>query len=1058
MSKFFILMMMAVAAGWAQQVNPCGSQPTSGTNSACINPLPTRQFGQPNLQSPIISVAPNLVEGRELHQPFAIAFDTSVTPPILYVVDTSNNRILAYQNPYSLANCGLANPTCGFANMAIGPGNLQYTLPGGPGNPGSNTGLYAPTSAAVDSNGNLYVMDSGNNRILRFPVPFKQTGAVLVTDLVIGQTTFNSGNTPNMGLPAPSAQSLYLYNGGTLFQGSMTIEPATGDLWVTDPGNNRALRYPTSQLVANTKLPAADLVVGQTNFTTGSQPQTPPNSLQQLLTTALFQPTGITFDSKDRLYIADGISNNFYRVLVYVPGFGIGMQATRVLGLIFQLSNQTTAPTFPNNYALGEPVGLFTTGENLWVCDAGWNRVVEYDIFENWPAAPTYVYGQPLNQQISPPMLNVLGQADFTHGMANSGQATPGSGTVQSPFGGAVNGTDLWIADTGNNRVLDFPEQTGATYTTASRVVGQLTFSYNGPNLIEGREVNFSTGFGGGGIAVDHNSSPPHVYIADTANNRILCYENLYSVGQNSAAQADLVIGQNGPSDYYEWLYNYPSNDPTTMSATGLSLPTDVLVDPQGNLWVADFGNGRVLRFPAPFSQPSGTNLQPNLVLGQFGFSGTPITSASSETMYGPFGLAMFSNGSLAVSDALLNRVLVFTKPSGGDFENSQAASSVLGQQNFTSSTASITNAGLNSPRHLATDSSDRLYVADTGNSRLAIWDGTQTGNTGSDFALQLQGFNQPQGVRVSSITGEVWLADSNNLKLYRLPEYDSLILETSPTTYPITSEIQTQTAPVAVELDDNDNVIIAETANRVTFYYAALAYQNSANFNLNPLAPGMLAVLGRYGNNFNFTQTVASVPLQTTLSDIQVLVNGVAAPIGWEIGTYILFQVPSSMPTSGTVTIVVQHQSTGQIIGTTSAQMAPFNPGFYATGGSGQLAATNPDGSANSAGNPVARGQQIVFYLTGAGAFSGVTDGTIPSSPVDTSVQPQILASAYGGQVPASDIKYSGTSFYPGVWQINFLVDDTFAPGENVITVLMNGVTASEGPFGPIQVYFYAK
>ena len=44
-------------------------------------------------------------------------------------------------------------------------------------------------------------------------------------------------------------------------------------------------------------------------------------------------------------------------------------------------------------------------------------------------------------------------------------------------------------------------------------------------------------------------------------------------------------------------------------------------VDDSGNLWVADSGNGRVLRFPAPFSVAAGTTQTADMVLGQSSFT-----------------------------------------------------------------------------------------------------------------------------------------------------------------------------------------------------------------------------------------------------------------------------------------------------------------------------------------------------------------------------------------------------------------------------------------------------
>jgi uncharacterized protein (TIGR03437 family) len=1076
MLKFYLLIAAFAATVWGQF--NCGD-----TLSACLNSSPSREFGQPALLPSLNSVAPNLVEGRELFQPFAVAFDTSVTPNILYIVDTGNSRVLGYQNPSNLTPCGAGSSLpCGKADVVIGPrpGDFTTTLPGGPNaiSPAVSTGFSGPTSAAVDASGNLYVLDAGNNRILRFPAPFKQNGALWLTDLVIGQRTIVSGAQPNQGQPTPTASSLYFSNGSLLSCG-LAIEPATGALWVTDPGNNRVLRFPASQLAANTSLPQADLVIGQTNFTTQQVPTPPPNTQAQLVNTSTYQPGGIAFDASDRLYVSDGQSG-FFRVLFFNGGYSTGMAATRLLGLVFQLPSPAPLVTFPNQYALANPVGLTTVGNHLWVADAGQSRVVEYDVPENWPAPPTTAPGQPpTTAQISPPMIAVIGQNSLTvattglvcpvSSCPNKGQARPGNGTVYSPFGIASNGTDLWVADTFNNRVLDFP-QSGGTYSTASRLAGQVDFPYNSANLIEGREVNFprtasvaNLPLAGGGIAIDHNSNPPHLYIADTANNRILCFNSAFG----SPTHADLVLGQ---TDFYSSLFNSPLNDPGTMTPGGLNLPTDVAVDANGNLWVADAGNGRVLRFPAPFSQPAGTQIMPTVVLGQLGFAGTPIRDASIETMAAPFGLAIFSTGALAVSDLSLNRILIFKVAPGGDFQNSQSASIVLGQGDFNSNTPSNSSAGLYSPRHIAVDTSDRLYVADGANNRLVVFNGAANLSNGSGSALQLPFFNGPQGVKVSRLSGEVWLTDTNGQRVYRLPEYDTLIIKSTPTSFPTTGQLATQTQPIAVELDNSDNLLVSELANRVTFFYPALAWQNAANFNSQPLSPGQLALLYRWGAGYNFSSLAASPPLQSSLGDVQVLVNGVPAPIYFLAGGAISFQVPSSAPISGTASFVVQHASTGEILGASSVPMAPFNPGFFADGANGisgiGLAASNNwingsfsgiNGPSNAI--PANNTNFISFYLTGGGPFPGVPDGQIPALTVPTSIRPQILSvDGWAGLVPDDQITYSGSSFFPGVWQINFLVSNKYAPGTHIIAVTMNGTASNVGPSGTIQVYFVSK
>ncbi len=93
----------------------------------------------------------------------------------------------------------------------------------------------------------------------------------------------------------------------------------------------------------------------------------------------------------------------------------------------------------------------------------------------------------------------------------------------------------MWIVDQGNNRVVASRARVAGVYTTASKVIGQTDFIYSTANLIVGSEIwiNF-----GGGVAIDSTSTPPHLYIADTRNNRILGFNNAYSV-ESSFRHAD---------------------------------------------------------------------------------------------------------------------------------------------------------------------------------------------------------------------------------------------------------------------------------------------------------------------------------------------------------------------------------------------------------------------------------------------------------------------------------------------------------------------------------------
>src|SRR5579871_6772758 len=142
MKKLYLSLTLTAVLG-------CAQSPT-------INDTPTRQFGQATLQFPLTSIAPNLVEGRELNSPLSIAFDKSANPAILYVADTGNNRVLAFKNPNNMTPCTINRAfPCGAADLVIGQHDMSGTLPGGPSGQnesGLSSGFDSPQSIAVDAN------------------------------------------------------------------------------------------------------------------------------------------------------------------------------------------------------------------------------------------------------------------------------------------------------------------------------------------------------------------------------------------------------------------------------------------------------------------------------------------------------------------------------------------------------------------------------------------------------------------------------------------------------------------------------------------------------------------------------------------------------------------------------------------------------------------------------------------------------------------------------------------------------------------------------------------
>lgn len=1004
--------------------------PSRSSSQVLLNQTPTRAIGQPSL----LNGSANLVEGREFNNPLGIALDTSVTPPALYVADTFNNRVLGFRNAKAFANGQKAD-------IVLGQIDFVSATPQGPGVPGGrSTGFYIPTGLVVDAKGNLFVVDTGNNRILRFPTPFTQT--TQFPDLAIGQTSFNT-KAPNTG--GASEKTLNFVIGGQAAAAYIAMD-TTGNLWVADAGNNRVLRYPAALLGANAVSgPAADIVIGQVDFL-----GTAVNSSYSPTFLNGFQvPTGIAFDNDGRLYVEESSASARGRILIYNPPFATGMAATRLLGVI--TAAVTPQPPVISEQQLGiSPGGIFVLNNGVAAADPSNNRILVF------PPVSQFNVNNPNTQQA----VGVIGQTNFSVGFSNQNQPETAADRLSGPQMAAATDTEVYIVDSGNNRVIVVP-YSGNTFSPATRVLGQDQFYLNSPNLVEGREFRFISGsFGStGGIVADYKSNPPHLYVADTYNNRILGFKDLRTA--TFGTRADIVIGQ---PDFQRTLRNYPSNSPFTPTASGLYDPIGLALDGAGNLYVADAGNGRVLRFPVPFANPQ-ILPEADLVLGQRSFTGPTITDASSATMSAPTGLAFtglnagVENG-LLVSDQLHNRVLFF-QGSSKSFTNGMAATNVFGQSNFTNTSASASaDNRFQGPRGISSDVDDRLYVADTGNNRIAIFNRAPAAGPDPRPAQVLAttataAVTTPSSVFVNKLTNEIWVASSGTGLMLRYPQFNDLALLGGSPNFAIGDG---GASPLALTQDAFGDLYTLDTANRVIINFPGLTILNAANFVVNrPLAPGTIASLFGFPNQFTTkTESAAVVPLPTSIQNVQVLVNGKASPLYYLGTNQINFQVPMSTPSSGTADVLVQRTDTGQILGNFPMAMDVASPAiFTATGtGQGQVAALNQDGTVNGPTNAATNGSVVTFFGTGQGVVPNAPpDGTPTPGALPTPYTPQVIigTNLTNNPVPASYVQYSGLApGLVGVWQVNVKIPDEVAPTSvtavTPVVFVVSGVT-SNGP-----------
>jgi hypothetical protein len=190
----------------------------------------------------------------------------------------------------------------------------------------------------------------------------------------------------------------------------------------------------------------------------------------------------------------------------------------------------------------------------------------------------------------------------------------------------------------------------------------------------------------------------------------------------------------------------------------GFNTPVAVELDTiNQRLFVADSANNRVLVYNTDVNNNL-VDRNPDYVLGQTGFF-TAVSPVTSSTFSSISGLLYDGVGNrLFVSDGPANRVLVFDVDI---ITNGESATGVLGQADFTSSSAGTTQNSLSSPLHLAHDvTRNYLYVTDLNNNRVMVFNVVtvsngenainvigQTNFTTATSGTTQNKFNQPNGV-----------------------------------------------------------------------------------------------------------------------------------------------------------------------------------------------------------------------------------------------------------------------------------------------------------------------